>query len=611
MSDVLRHRGPDSEGFYFNQQVGLGMRRLKVIDLTTGSQPIFNEDKTLVVVLNGEIYNYLELRKLLRDNGHRFYTQSDTEVLVHLYEDYGENFLSFLNGMFAVALWDDKQKKLILARDRIGEKPLHYMITNQSISFSSEIKSFLIDKHFMRKLDSEALYHYFSFNAIPAPHTIFEGVKKLYPGHYLVYQFGNFKIVKYWDFEYDPQYHWTEEYISEQLQEILTRSVQQRVRSDVPFGAFLSGGIDSSVVVGLMSSILEEPVKTFSIGFEEDRYNELGYARLVAKKFSTDHHEVIVRPSAIDILDKLIWHFDEPFAGPSAIPTYFVSELARKYVTVVLTGDGGDEVFLGYDRYIRMLKRRKFSALPEKIKYFLARMIGDKLPHGAYGKIFLQALSLDDIHYFTVGLSENQKKSLFSADFLKTLDGLDSFKIIESHVLNDSVEYLSKFNYFDFKSYLPNDVLVKVDRMAMANSLETRCLFLDHEIIEFGAKIPVELKLKGLSTKYILKKSMRKFLPEPIMDRGKWGFALPVDVWFRNELRDLIIEEVEKVKHSGIFNYNYLSMILKEHLSGRRNHQRLLWAFLIFQLWYDNFHSNGKPVFDGQSSYDAEIVHEQ
>lgn len=586
MCDIMIHRGPDEDGYYIEGNIAMGMRRLKIIDLSSGSQPIFNEDKSIVTVFNGEIYNYRRLRAMLKVKGHLFYTESDTEVIVHLYEEYGENFIEHLNGMFAIALWDKRKNILLLARDRLGEKPLHYVDTGNVFMFSSEIKSILATDTVRKEIDYEALYHYFSLICVPAPHTIFKDIKKLLPGHYLKYQDNKIEIKRYWDVEYRPDFKKSEDEICGELRTLMTNSLKDRLISDVPLGAFLSGGIDSSVVVGLMSGMSDKPVKTFSIGFKEDKYNELRFARIVADKFKTDHHELIVEPKAMDLIEKLVWHFDEPFGGPSAIPTYIVSQLAKKHVTVVLTGDGGDEIFGGYDSYIERLNRKKLNFLPGLIKKSIAHGIGDRLPDFAKGKAFLQSLAFDEPYLHFTGLTEKWKRNLFSKDFLRHLGKLDTFKMAQKYLLKNSGEYLSQYLYLDTKTYLPDNVLVKVDRMSMANSLETRTLFLDHEIVEYAAQIPGGLKIKGSTTKYILKKAMSDIIPKEILNRNKWGFALPVDVWFRGELKDLICEAVEKSKDISIFNYNYLKSILDEHLRGKRNHQRLLWAFMIFQLWY-------------------------
>jgi len=588
MCDAMIHRGPDEAGYYFVKNVGLGMRRLKIIDLATGSQPIFNEDNSVVTVFNGEIYNYRQLRQILLEKGHVFSTASDTEVIVHLYEEYGEDFFKYLNGMFAIALWDEKLQKLLLGRDRLGEKPLHYCSTDEGILFSSEIKSILSTNKVSKEMDCEALYHYFSLKCVPAPLTIFKRIKKLLPGYYLVYHQGRVEQKPYWQIAYKPDHTKSEEDFCNELRQKLTDSLRNRIISDVPIGAFLSGGIDSTIVVGLMSSILDKPVKTFSIGFQEDKYNELKYARVVAKRFKTDHHEFIVEPNAIDLVEKLAWHFDEPFSGPSAIPTYIVSQLARQHVTVVLTGDGGDEIFAGYDSYRERMSRRKYAFAPIPLKNFLAHQIGDRLPDVAKGKRFLQSLAVDEQRLHFVGLSETMKRNLFSKDFLARIGNIDTNDIARPHLLNESHEFLTRYQHLDTMLYLPNNVLVKVDRMSMANSLETRTLFLDHEIVELAAKIPARLKLYKNNSKYILKKCTRDLIPDEIFNRGKWGFALPVDVWFRNDLKNFITDIVDKTKSNPFFNYNYVRQRLDEHLTGKRNHQHLLWSLMMFHLWHKN-----------------------
>jgi asparagine synthase (glutamine-hydrolysing) len=593
MNDVIRHRGPDEDGFYIEGNVGLGMRRLNIIDLVTGSQPIFNEDRTVVTVFNGEIYNYRRLRKELQAKGHRFSTHADTEVIVHLYEEYGEGFLQHLNGMFGVAVWDTRTRTLILARDRLGEKPLHYAVTDDGLAFGSEIKSILTLPGFEKRINREALYHYFTFICVPAPLTIFEGIQKLRPGHYLTFRNGQVATGPYWTVRHDPDFDKSEADFCGELRTLCTESIRDRIISDVPLGAFLSGGIDSTVVVGLMSEVMNEPVKTFSIGFQEDKYNELKYARAVADRFKTEHHEFVVEPNALDLVERIAWHFDEPFGGPSAIPTFIVSELARRFVTVVLTGDGGDEIFGGYDSYPHALSRRRLSHIPRWLKVALARGIGDRLPDTARGKRFLQSLPLAETYHHSVGLSEMTKKRLFSEDFRRELPGLDSYSIVEHNVLDGSAEYLTRFMHLDAMHYLPDNVLVKVDRMSMANSLETRALFLDHEVAELAATMPARMKVNGDVSKYVLKKSMDDLIPESIKNRPKWGFALPVDMWFRGDLKDLITEVVRKSRKTGFFDSAFLEQKLAEHLTGRRNHQRVLWSLMMFDLWYEAVYSGG------------------
>ncbi len=589
MCDIMTHRGPDEAGYYLSGNVGLGMRRLKVIDLATGSQPVFSEDRKVVTVFNGEIYNHRRLRKDLEARGHRFYTGTDTEVIVHLYEEYGEGFMNHLNGMFAIALWDEREKKLLLVRDRLGEKPLHYSVTGGgSLVFSSEIKSMLTTGMIEKELDYRSVFYYFSLIYVPAPHSIYRKVRKLPAGHYLVWKDGGIDVKEYWDISYEPDFSVSEDDFSEGLHEKLISSIKDRLISDVPLGAFLSGGIDSSIVVGLMSTIMDKPVKTFSIGFKEDRYNELGYARTVAERFKTDHHEFVVDPKAIDLVEKIVWHFDEPFGGPSAIPTFIVSEMARKHVTVVLTGDGGDEVFGGYESYMERLKRKRLEKIPRWLKVIIAEGVGAKLPPSTKGKGFLQSLDMDENRLHCIGLTEHRIRRIFSGDFLEHIGNLDAFDVADDFARRVSeCEYLSRFMYLDAKLYLPGNVLVKVDRMSMANSLETRTVFLDHDVVEYAARIPAGLMVKDGVGKYILKKCARGLVPEKILNRGKWGFALPVEDWFRGELRGLIGEVVDSSKDTGIFDHAFLKGKMDEHISGKRNNKRLLWAFMMFQLWYE------------------------
>lgn len=593
MCEVMKHRGPDEDGFYFNDNIALGMRRLKIIDLFTGSQPIYNENKSIVTVFNGEIYNFQELRDALVKNNHYFYTNSDTEVIVHLYEDFGEEFVNYLNGMFAIALWDNREKTLFLYRDRMGEKPLHYLINKEGIIFASEIKSILCNSRYQKEIDLEALYHYFTYYYIPAPFTIYKNIKKLLPGHYLkCIDTGEVVIQKYWDFRHQPDHNKSEDYFVEGLRELLIKSIKMRLVSDVPLGAFLSGGIDSSTIVAFMSSLVDEPIKTFSIGFGEKEYNELNYARVIARKFKTDHHEFIVEPSAVDLIDKLIWHFDEPFNDSSAIPTFLLSEITRKYVTVALSGDGGDELFAGYDSYRAMMKRRKLKYIPKWVRKIISHQIGDRLPEYTYGKRYLQSLCADDIEFFFYGT--DRKKNLFSNDYLKIVNKFSSYNVIKDYILNNNTEYLSRFMYIDSKLYLPDDILVKVDRMSMANSLETRIPFLDHNLIEFVAQIPEKYKMKGSISKYILKKTMENILPNNILNRNKQGFVIPLDVWFKNELKEMVedIFSNKLLNETGFFNTDYILKIFNDHMMGRYNHRRFLWSILLFQLWYKNHFQN-------------------
>ncbi len=596
MCEVMRHRGPDEEGIHCQGPIGLGMRRLKVIDLDSGRQPIFNEDRSICVVFNGEIYNYKELREVLVKKGHAFRTQSDTEVLVHLYEEEGEDFLCSLNGMFAIALWDQKNEKLILARDRFGEKPLHYLCADKRLTFSSELKSILTTLPELPRLHSEAVYQYFLSNYIPAPLTIYDGIKKLLPGHYLRIVKGKISEIKYWDFTYEPDYTMGESYISEKIYHLLEDSVRLRLVSDVPLGAFLSGGIDSSIIVGLMSRLMDQPVQTYSIGFKEEQYNESSFALEVSRAFGTEHQEKIVEASAIGLVNHLVWYFDEPFGDSTAVPNYLLSEMTRRNVTVALSGDGGDELFAGYKRYFRMDERKKWNLLPRSFRKKLAAT-GKILPKHTRGKAFLQSLGIEDYPFFCLGSAPTQLEDLLSEDFKEEISGCNPYRFSDMYFMNTGErEYLSPFMYYDTKVYLPDDILVKVDRMSMAHSLETRVPFLDHRLVEFVATIPDNLKLRksagGKIGKYILKRTFDTLLPEVIQKREKHGFTLPVDLWFRDELREMALDVLSEnaVKRIGILDPRAVSQMLDEHLQGKANHKDTLWSCFVFVLWYQNWH---------------------
>ncbi len=595
MCEVMRHRGPDEEGIHCQGPIGLGMRRLNVIDLNSGRQPIFNEDRSICVVFNGEIYNYQILREALIKKGHAFRTRSDTEVLVHLYEEEGEDFVSSLNGMFAIALWDQKHEKLILARDRFGEKPLHYLCSGKRITFSSELKSILTTLPERPRLHSEAVYHYFLSNYIPAPLTIYDGIKKLLPGHYLRIVKGEISEIKYWDFTYEPDYTMGESYISERIYDLLEDSVKLRLVSDVPLGAFLSGGIDSSVIVGLMSRLMNQPVQTYSIGFKEEQYNEASFAFEVSRAFGTEHKEQIVEASAIGLINDLVWYFDEPFGDSTAIPNYLLSEMTRQNVTVALSGDGGDELFAGYKRYFRMDERKKWNLLPRSLRKQLAAT-GRILPEHARGKAFLQSLGIEDYPFFCLGLAQTQVEGLLSEEFKAEIRDCNPYRFSEMYSLSGKGrEFLSPFMYYDTKVYLPDDILVKVDRMSMAHSLETRVPFLDHRLVEFVATIPDDHKLRksiwGKTGKYILKRAFKALLPEVIQKRHKHGFTLPVDLWFCNELREMALDVLSEscVRRIGILNPRAVSRMLHEHLQGKANHKDTLWSCFVFVLWYQNW----------------------
>lgn len=624
MTAVLSHRGPDDEGIYLNNKqsaiknhpsVGLGHRRLSIIDLSPlAHQPMSNEDGTVWIVYNGEIYNFPELREDLIKRGHIFRSKSDTETIIHLYEEYGPECLKFLRGMFAFAIWDENKKQLFLARDRVGKKPLYYRHSENSFSFASEIKSILQDESFEKKPDYTAIHHYLTYQDVPSPWTAFDGIKKLPPAHYLVLKDGEAKLKRYWKLSYLPKHNplspslskggkgGFEKALKAEILERLKEAVKIRLISDVPLGAFLSGGVDSSAVVAMMAGMMNGPVKTFSIGFKEDAYNELKYARMVAERFKTDHTEFMVEPKALDVIEKLVWHFNEPFADSSAVPTYYVSKLAREKVTVILNGDGGDENFAGYGRYTALA----FSK--EMHRYFPASFVRSllpvimRLPHGKDPtnffwrlKRFLQEYSKSPemmnaqwLCHFSTGM----KNDLYTEDFSRQVSSRDSFELLfNKYDEAEADNFLDKTLYADVMMYLPDDLLVKVDVASMANSLEARSPFLDHEFMEFAARIPAELKLKGRTTKYILKEALRGILPDEVLFREKMGFGVPIDHWFRNELKDMAYDILlsEKAMARGYFKKEAVKRILDEHTSNKWNWHNHIWNLLMLELWHRMF----------------------
>ena len=592
MCGVIRHRGPDDEGVRVEPGVGLGMRRLSIIDLSTGHQPIANEDETVWIVFNGEIYNYRELRRELDAAGHRFSTASDTETIVHAYEQWGEQAFSRLRGMFGVAIWDRQRRTLWLARDRAGIKPLYYTERDGRLYFGSEIKSLIAAGAVDREIDVEALDHYFSFLYTPRDASIFKGVRKLPPGHLLQWTDGRARVAKYWELSADESFGGTEADAAAALRSVLADAVRSHMVSDVPLGAFLSGGLDSSTVVGLRAEASSTPVKTFSIGFGEPKYDELEHARAVAEHFHTDHHEMVVRPDALSILDRLVAHFDEPFADSSAIPTWYVSEIARRHVTVVLSGDGGDELFGGYDRYLPHPRVAQFDGLPIPGKRQVARALWPLLPHGARGKSFLRHVSrdaegryLDSVAFF----QRDEKRALYAGDLRHALRDADAERILGRQFTRfAALPEHSQMMRFDFETYLPEDVLTKVDRMSMAHSIESRVPLLDNEVVEFAAALPASWKIRNGRRKHILKEAVRGLLPASILDRRKQGFAVPLGVWFRGGLTDIYRDVLAspRARQRGYFEPAFVDRLMHEHVSGARDHELRLWQLLVFELWH-------------------------
>ena len=595
MCEVMRHRGPDDEGFYVESGVALGMRRLSIIDLAGGHQPIHNEDRTVWVVFNGEIYNYVELRETLAAAGHRFSTSSDTETIVHGYEEWGDGVFSRLRGMFGIALWDTRTNTLLVARDRPGIKPIYYGEAGGRLFFGSEAKCLLVNPEIDRELDPAALDHYLAYLYTPRDRAIFRGMRKLPPGHFLKVHDGRVQVQRYWELPVGETFRGSQADALEQLEHTLGDAVRSHMVSDVPLGAFLSGGIDSSVVVALMAKAAGRPVKTFSIGFEEAKYNELPHARKVAAHLGTEHYEFVVRPDALGILDRLIWHFDEPFADSSAIPTWYVSEMARRHVTVVLSGDGGDELFGGYDRYLPHPRVASFDRIAPGVGRAVAAATWRALPHGVRGKNFLRHVARDPQGRYLDSMTlyhRDERESLLSPDVVRRLGEWDAeaYFSIPFARLRD-LPFAEQMMAFDFETYLPEDCLTKVDRMSMAHSIESRVPLLDHRVVEFAASLPASLRIQGDRRKHLLKQLAFRLVPRELLDRPKQGFGVPIGHWFRGSLRDVFgdILGSPDARQRGYFNYGFVDRVLAEHLSGRRDHSLRLWQLLVFELWHRQY----------------------
>jgi asparagine synthase (glutamine-hydrolysing) len=595
MTATIAHRGPDADGFYIDGAIGLGHRRLSIIDLATGDQPLSNEDGTVWVVFNGEIYNFADVRALLQQRGHRFRTGSDTEVIVHAYEEWGERSVERFRGMFAYALWDAARRRLVLVRDRIGVKPLFYAETPFGVTFGSELKAVLEDPHVPRDWSPEAIDAYLALQYVPTPHSVYRSVRKLPPAHFLVAEAGGISVRPYWDLQFtgagdplrEPDY-------LDKLERLVDESVRLRLVSDVPLGAFLSGGIDSSAVVAAMTVTSAQTVVTTSVGFAEDAFNELEYARSVAGFFGTEQHERIVRPDVLELLPKLAWHFDEPFADSSAVPTYYVSAAARERVTVALSGDGGDELWAGYARHRveqwELAARRWLGAKGSR----LAGGLAARVPLAVKGARSLRHLSLSPAdacaRKHAYGLFDGTAASgLYSDDFahhVRDSDPFDGFR--RAYAACTSRDPLDRALYVDVKTYLVDDILTKVDRMSMAVSLEAREPLLDHKLLEFAATVPTALKLKDGRGKYLLRKLLARRIPQPIVDRPKHGFEAPIGEWLRGPLVDAVNDLLldGRLRARGIFNDRTIADMWREHRTGARDHRHRLWSLVMLELWF-------------------------
>lgn len=598
MCQVMVHRGPDDEGVYVKDGTGFGMRRLSIIDLAGGHQPVFSEDRSVWVVFNGEIYNFPQLRSELLSRGHRFSTHSDTEVIVHLYEEMGRNCVHQLRGMFAFALYDERRRKVLIARDRLGEKPLHYAFNGKQLLFASEIKSILAVAPELAQIDRQALRQYVQFGYIPDPATAFLDIKKLPPGHLLELENGKLSVTEYWDIpEYDTHSPASEEECLEELEHRLAEAVQMRLIADVPLGAFLSGGTDSSTIVALMARSSSRPVKTFSIGFRQEDFNEAPYARLVAQKFGTEHHELILEPDVVSSVETLTHSMEEPFGDPSVLPTYYVSCLARQHVTVALSGDAGDEVFAGYDRYRVSLRDRSFRWIPAWTRDIYREHIHKLVPHGVPGRSLSYSISLPWQERYLEDISLqplHREIGLFSDEFMRPAPGeANPFDLFRSYIEGAPArDPLSCLLYLDSKTYLPADILTKVDRMSMLTSLEARAPMVDHIFLEWATGLTSEWKMRGGEQKYIFRKlAERVGVPKETLSRPKQGFALPLVHWTRHELKDLILTVLlePRTLQRGYFNPRGVRQLLDEHFRRRRNHAGRIWRLLMFELWQRNY----------------------
>ena len=598
MTDEVAHRGPDAAGYFQGPGIGLGHRRLSIIDLATGDQPLANEDGSVQVVFNGEIYNCAEVRAQLVTRGHQFRTASDTEVIVHGYEEWGERCVDRFRGMFAFAVWDAKARRLMLARDRLGVKPLYYAeIPGSGIVFGSEIKSLLTHADVPRDWRPEALDAYLTLLYVPAPATIYRAVSKLPPGHILIAEHGGMRISRYWDLEFtgDGREAREEEYL-EELDQLLREAVGLRMISDVPLGAFLSGGIDSSTVVAYMKEASATPPLTIAVGFDNAAYDEVEHAELVARHLGCEFHPLVANPQVADLLPKLAWHFDEPFADSSAVPTYYVSKAARGLVTVALSGDGGDELWAGYARHrVEQWEQRVRGTLGSASQ--LAGWVGQALPLSVKGARSLRHLASDPAQAYALkhayGMFEPDAKSrLYTRDFAHSVRDADAFSSFRDAYRDcASLDPMDRALYVDARTYMIDDVLTKVDRMSMAVSLEAREPLLDHKLLEFAARVPMSLKLKNGQSKYLLRRALDRRVPRSITERPKRGFEAPIGDWLRGPLAPMTNELLldGRLRDRGIFEPREISRLWQEHRTGRAEHPHRLWQLVMLELWFRRF----------------------
>ena len=607
MCERMKHRGPDSEGLWVENEVALGMRRLSIIDLHTGEQPVYNEDKSVVVVMNGELYNFREVRADLEKRGHKFETQTDTEILPHLYEEYGDAMLEHINGMFAFALWDKNKKKLLIARDKFGEKPLYYGVFDNKLIFASEPKVLLANSAVKAEINLDALRSYLSFDYVPAPNSIYKGVSKLSAAHFLTVEKGEIKTRRYWNLSWEKRKTKSLESSAEELRDLLADAVRMRLVADVPLGILLSGGVDSSTVAAFATQFSTGKVKTFSIGFEEDSFDESKFARQVANHLKTEHYEdKLSVESAADLISEIGLWLDEPMSDGSLIPTFLLSRFVRKHVTVALGGDGGDEIFAGYPMYYAHKVSDIYNGIPQFLRNGLIEPVVNNLPVSSKNlsfdykaKRFVRASKYDLVtrhHSFFGSFSIDEQQEFLSKDILAQTSN-DIYRNAKNLLeICDAASEIEQMQFLDINFYMAEDILTKVDRASMAVSLEVRAPFLDPRIAEFAASIPLEYKLKGNKGKYILKKAMENMLPKNILHRPKKGFGIPIAEWLRGRLNPLMHEllDEKRLKNQGLFDEKFVQKLIKEHETNAASHHKQLWTLLVFQLWFDNFLSVSK-----------------
>ncbi len=620
MTDALVHRGPDDSGFFRDNEIALGQRRLSIVDLHTGHQPISNEDDSLQLVCNGEIYNSPELRDALKAKGHRFKTETDVEVILHLYEDHGDDCVKHLRGMFAFAIWDSRKRRLFMARDHLGQKPLFFCHKEGSFAFASEVKSILASPIIAPEIDMEGLWHYVSLRFMPDDHSLFRGIKKLPAAHRMVFENNQIRIDKYWDVEFNQKLKASEAELTDQLDELLLETVKGHLMSDVQVGAFLSGGIDSGTVASMMAVLGEKNLPHFSIGTKEKEFDELPYARMVSEKYNMQAHEKVIEPDLIHTIPSMIYHMDEP-ADPFGFGVYLVSEMASKHVKVVLTGDGGDENFAGYDRYLGQRLVDYYCYLPQWFRQGIVKKITDRIPESfGYKSMAQKAAWVNEMSLFAGGdryaqsmgvlrFTHETKRKLFSQSAIQELgDPSSSEKILKFFDADNADHVVDKMLYTDLMTRIPDHLLTIGDRMTMAHSLESRAPLIDYKVVEFAASLPANMKLKGNNLKYLLRQVSARYLPEQITKLKKQGFRFPLGIWFRTDLKQFLLNLFDQSRfvELGLFEKKYIDQILSEHMSGKVDHNYRIWVLLNLEYWY-RMYFEGETV-DSMKEFSDRLV---